>query len=68
MNKTVYIEGMMCKNCERHAKEALEELGLDVVVSLEDKKASIKNCNIEDKIIINAIQEAGYEVKEIVNE
>lgn len=67
MNKIVTIEGMMCKNCERHAKEALEALGLDVKVSLEDKKAYITNCAIDDQKIIEAIEECGYEVKEIIN-
>ncbi|MDO4500491.1 MAG: copper-translocating P-type ATPase [Erysipelotrichaceae bacterium] len=68
MNKTVLIEGMMCKNCERHAKEALEALGVDVKVVLEDKKAYITNTVIDDQAIIDAIEECGYEVKEIVNE
>ena len=67
MNKTVLIEGMMCKNCERHAKEALEALGLDVTVVLEEKKAYIKDTAIDDESIINAIEECGYEVKEIIN-
>ena len=67
MNKTVCIEGMMCKNCEKHAKQALEALGLDVKVVLEDKKAYIKNTSIDDKTIIEAIEDAGYEVSEIIN-
>lgn len=67
MNKTVVIEGMMCKNCERHALEALKALNLDVEVSLEEKKAYIKNALVDDEKIIAAIEEAGYEVKEIVN-
>lgn len=68
MNKTVLIEGMMCNNCRRHAEEALKGLGLDVTVSLEDKKAYIKNSAVNDETIIAAIEEAGYEVKEIINE
>ncbi|MBR0461225.1 MAG: cadmium-translocating P-type ATPase [Erysipelotrichaceae bacterium] len=67
MNKTVEIEGMMCKNCERHVKEALEALGLDVRVVLEDKKAYISETSLDDETIIGAIEDAGYEVKEIVN-
>ena len=67
MNKTVTIEGMMCKNCEKHVREALEGLGLDVKVVLEDKKAYITDTSIDDQTIIDAVEEAGYEVKEIVN-
>jgi len=65
MNKVVTIEGMMCKNCERHVKEALEVLGLNVIVSLEEKKAYITNTNIDDQKIIDVIEECGFEVKEI---
>ncbi len=68
MNKTVTVEGMMCKNCVKHVKEALEALGCEVEVSLEDKKAYIKNTAIDNQTITDAIENAGYEVKEIVNE
>ena len=67
MNKTVSVEGMMCKNCERHVKEALEALGLDVKVVLEDKKAYISETSVDDETIIKAIEDAGYEVREIIN-
>lgn len=59
--KTVKIEGMMCQNCARHAKEALEALGLQVEVILEEKKA-IVNGDASDEAIKNAIDNAGYEV------
>ena len=68
MNKTVTVEGMMCKNCVKHVKEALMALGCDVEVSLQDKKAYIKNTSLDDEAIKNAIEEAGYDVKEIVND
>lgn len=68
MNKTVKIEGMMCQNCVRHVKEALETLGLEVEVKLEDKAAYIKNTSINDETITKAIEDAGYEVSEIKND
>lgn len=68
MNKTVKIEGMMCQNCVRHAKEALEALGLEAEVSLENKAAYIKNTAVNDETIIKAIEDAGYEVSEIIND
>ena len=68
MNKTVKIEGMMCNNCVRHVKEALEALGLEVEVNLEDKAAYIKNTAVNDETIIKTIEDAGYEVSEIKND
>lgn len=68
MNKKVYVEGMMCKNCVKHVKEALESLGLEVEVSLEEKVAKITNTSLDDETITKAIEDAGYEVKEIVND
>ena len=68
MNKKVYVEGMMCKNCVKHVKEALEALGCEVEVSLEEKCASITNTSLDDETITKAIEDAGYEVKEIVND
>ena len=67
-NKVVIIEGMMCKNCVKHVKEALESLGVEVEVSLEEKKAYLKNTSLDDETIKDAIEDAGYEVKEIIHE
>ena len=39
---TLKIEGMMCQHCVKHVKNALEGAGaVDVVVSLEEKQATI---------------------------
>lgn len=67
MNKTIKVEGMMCKNCVKHVKEALEALGCEVDVSLEDKAAYVKNTSLDDATLTSAIEDAGYEVKEIIN-
>ena len=67
MDKTVLIEGMMCMHCRQHVEDALKALNLDVEVSLEEKKATIRNCEVADEDIINAVEDAGYEVKEIIN-
>ena len=68
MNKTIYIEGMMCAHCKKHVEDALIALGLNPEVSLEEKKATITNTAIDDATLIKAIEDAGYEVKEIINE
>ena len=68
MNKIVKIEGMMCDNCRKHAEEALKGLNQDASVNLEKKEAIIKNCTVSDEEITKAIEDAGYEVVEIINE
>lgn len=68
MNKTIFIEGMMCEHCKKHVEDALKALGLEVEVSLADKKAIIKNTSIDNDTITKAIEDAGYEVKEIQND
>lgn len=68
MKKTIFIEGMSCGHCVNHVKEALSELEgvLDVVVSLEDKKAEIEMENeISNEKIKEAIEELEFEVLDI---
>ena len=59
MKKTVKIEGMMCQNCVRHVKKALEALDPAVEVSLEQNCARL---DADDAAIRAAVEEAGYEV------
>lgn len=68
MNKTVYIEGMMCERCKKHVEDALKGLGLEAEVSLENNLAKIYNTSIDNDTITKAIEEKGYEVKEIKDE
>ena len=67
MNKTVKIEGMMCEHCVAHVKEALEALGCEAEVSLENGEAVLKNTALADEEIRQAVSDAGYEVTEIIN-
>lgn len=68
MNKTVIIDGMMCVHCQARVEEALKALKLDAKVSHEEGKAWIKDTNIEDSALRKAIEDAGYTVKEIIND
>ena len=68
MNKTVNIDGMMCVHCAAHVQEALQNLGAEVKVSLEEGKAYLTNTALSDDQITQAIEDAGYEVTGIVNE
>jgi copper chaperone len=65
MNKEIRIKGMSCMHCVRHVTEALKDLDgvTDVNVDLKGEKATISiNREIDDKSIIDSIDEAGYKV------
>ena len=68
MNKTVCIDGMMCMNCVKHVKEALTSIGAEAEVSLEEGKAYLKNTALSDEQISEAVENAGYEVTNILHE
>ncbi len=68
MNRTIYIEGMMCQHCVAHVTKALQSVDgvVNVEVSLEKKAATIEvSQSVENATLENAIIEAGYEVKSI---
>lgn len=63
----IKIEGMMCSNCERHVKDALENIkGIKVEkISYKDKVAIIKADKINEDEIKEVISKASYEVVDI---
>ncbi|MEG0013620.1 MAG: heavy-metal-associated domain-containing protein [Cellulosilyticaceae bacterium] len=63
MKKKIMIDGMSCMNCVKHVREALEELG-KVEVNLEGKYALVET-EESDEQLIEAIDEAGYDVVSI---
>lgn len=68
MKKTMIVDGMMCQNCVRHAKKALESIDgvVSVNVDLDSKTAEIEmKQEIDDKILLDAVKEEGYEPLEI---
>ena len=62
--KTVYIEGMMCEHCKAHVQKALDSIGCDAKVDLENNLAMVR-CDIPDSKIRHAVSEAGYKVTQI---
>lgn len=66
MKKIINIEGMSCNHCVAHVKEALEGIdGVNIVnVSLEEKNAIVET-DINNDILINAVEEEGYDVTSI---
>ncbi len=67
MKKIIRIEGMMCQNCVRHVKEALEALpGVTAEVSLESGEATATVVDgTNDEALRTAVEKAGYKVLDI---
>lgn len=68
MTKTVKIEGMMCKHCEAHMKEALEAIdGVESAVTSHEAANAVITCSVDvsEDAIIEAVKKAGYEYKGI---
>ena len=65
MNKTVKIEGMMCKHCEMSVKNALEALPEVVAadVSHENGTAALTLAmELDDGVIKSTIENLGFKV------
>ncbi|MBF8982449.1 heavy-metal-associated domain-containing protein [Lutibacter sp. B2] len=68
MKKKIMIEGMTCMHCVGRVKNTLEEMSgiKEVMVDLEGKSATIKlEKDVEDEILKEKIEDAGYDVVEI---
>ncbi|MDO4399859.1 MAG: heavy metal translocating P-type ATPase [Coriobacteriia bacterium] len=66
MEKTIDVEGMMCKHCVHHVTKALEDIeGVsNVRVSLDDNNAIVDVAEgVADETLVAAIVDAGYEAK-----
>lgn len=66
--KVIEIEGMSCGHCAKKVETGLKDIkGVKlVVVDLEAKKATVTmKQEISDGVLKNAIEELGYEVKNI---
>ena len=66
MNTLLKIDGMTCKNCARHVREALEKVsGVDSVnVDLDAASAQISGGAYDTQALIAAVKKAGYGAKE----
>ncbi len=60
------IEGMMCHNCERHVREALNAIGAEADVDHTKNRASLKlTKEISDQALTKAVEDSGYKVLSI---
>lgn len=65
MNKTMKIEGMMCKHCEAHVKKALEALAqVDEAVTSHEAGTAVLTLNAEvaDDVLKTTVEAEGYTV------
>jgi copper chaperone len=67
MKKIMMVEGMSCGHCEMAVKNSLKDLDgvQDVQVDLATGKVEVLGDNLEDGLLMEAVDEAGYSVKEI---
>jgi copper chaperone CopZ len=68
MKKMILIEGMSCHHCTGRVERALSEIdGVTVAsISVDEKNAVIAlQREIDEKVIRDTIDEAGYDVVEI---
>lgn len=65
--KTAIVEGMSCQHCVNRVMEAVNAIeGASARVHLKKGTVTISmDRPIEDEIIVSAIENAGYEVKDI---
>ena len=67
MEMVIHVEGMMCKHCQAHVDKALNGIeGVTASVDLEAGTATVECAeSVTDAMLKTAVEEAGYEVKEI---
>lgn len=68
MKKTLIVEGMSCGHCVMSVKKAVGALNgvMEVEVDLATKKVEVDGENLNDSLIKEAIEDAGYDVLEII--
>ena len=68
IEKTIYIEGMMCSHCENHVKTALKAVPgvLEATASHTDKRAVVTlSQEVDGELLKKAVEEQGYSVTKI---
>ena len=68
MKKNIMIEGMKCEHCSNFVAKALKEIdGVDhVSVDLSSKTAQVQTSKpVADDVLRQAVEQAGFEVKDI---
>ncbi|MHB9056924.1 MAG: heavy-metal-associated domain-containing protein [Paludibacteraceae bacterium] len=68
MEKTALIKGMSCSHCVARVEKALNKIdGVEAKVDLASRTAKLKlSKNVSDSQIKEAVDDAGYEVSDII--
>jgi len=63
-NTTLLVPGMTCGHCEAAVKAEVGKVAgvTDVVVDLETKLVTVSGVAVDHAALVNAIDEAGFEV------
>lgn len=70
MKKQIFIEGMTCGHCSGRVEKALKAMEgiVDAKVDLANKNAIVEmSANVEDSLLRETIDDAGYDVVDIKN-
>ena len=70
MKKQIFIEGMTCGHCSGRVEKALKAVDgiVDAKVDLDNKNAVVEmNDNVEDSLLKETVEDAGYDVVDIKN-
>jgi len=70
MKKQILIEGMTCGHCSGRVEKALKAVDgiVDAKVDLANKNAVVEmNDNVEDSLLKETVEDAGYDVVDIKN-
>ncbi len=64
MTTVLKVKGMMCEHCAARVKKALEALeGVSAAeISLAEKQARVEHCGLDEALLKQAVEAAGYEV------
>lgn len=71
MKKALIIEGMSCNHCKMRVEKALSEVAgiTGVSVDLASKTAMVEmSQEIEDSVLVNTVDDAGYDLVEVKNQ
>jgi Cu+-exporting ATPase len=63
MKKIIKIEGMSCGHCTGRVEKALKALeGVEVLEVSVDNKRAVVNTQIDNEVLTETIEDAGYDV------
>ena len=68
MEKSIInVEGMSCEHCEKAVKGAIGSLDgvSNVIVDLESKQVTVEGENLQDNLLKDAVEDAGYDLVKV---